>query len=481
MVYSLFYVEDLIALLRSGQTFVLNGFDWLFNVTVLAMALVCAFVYLSPYGKRRIGGEGAKPVIKLKYWFGIVLCSSVAAGLMFWSCAEPLYHLYNPPDASIPPESEEAINVAFSTLYCHWTFLPYSIYTALALLFAISYYDLGRAFSVSSMLLSSKKSSVFFKNFIDALCLFALVAGMAAALGAGVLMISGGLQSIFGIPQTPLVWLIIVGVIVLTFVLSSISGLYKGITWLSNFNMVLFGIFICLFVLLLFDDKIIKYTVLGVKEFVINGIPRSLGLGGVSDSWMNDWTSFYWAQWMAWAPVTALFLGRLGRGYTVRTFIKINLIYPSLFGVLWMSLFGGVSIILNESLEGHLHDLLIAGGPQDVIFGIFQEIPFTIGIGILFLVICFLSFVTSADTNTSAMSGLSTHGITPDQPEAPITTKILWGIMLALVSWVMISFADLDGIRILSVLGGFPILFICIVITGKLFLIGFHSFKSTKP
>jgi len=167
---------------------------------------------------------------------------------------------------------------------------------------------------------------------------------------------------------------------------------------------------------------------------------------------------------MAWAPVTALFLGRLGQGRTVREFIRVNLLYTSLFSMLWMSIFGGISITLDLNGGHELYGILASGGPQDVIFDIVNKLPLSKIAGLLLLLIVYISYVTAADSNTSAMSGLSTRDINPDRPEAPLSIKVMWGLLISIMSWVMISFAGIDGIKILSVLGGFPVLFLCIAI-----------------
>ena len=287
---------------------------------------------------------------------------------------------------------------------------------------------------------------------------------MAAALGAGVLTISGGVESILGVAQNPFLWAIIVIVIAVAFVISSASGLKRGIKWLSLINVVFFIIMILVMGGVLLSEEGLSLSIRGFTEYVAQFIPRSLGFSNLDRAWEQSWTSFYWANWMAWAPVTALFLGRIAVGRTVREFIRFNLVYTSLFSMIWMTIFGSISIMNDRDSNGSLYATLQEGGPQDVIFSLIEELSLGSTGSVIFLVIVFISYVTAADSNTSAMSSMSTQHLDSDEPEAPLMIKIVWGLIIAAMSWVMISFAGMDGIKILSIIGGFPILFLCIYI-----------------
>ena len=175
------------------------------------------------------------------------------------------------------------------------------------------------------------------------------------------------------------------------------------------------------------------------------------------DGWSYDWTLFYWANWLAWTPITALFLGRLGRGRTVREFLTVNLILPSLFGILWMTVFGGAALFFEDQ-NGQMYQTLQQNGPEAAIYALFNELPGTALLSVLFLGIAFISYTTAADSNTTAIAGVCTHGISPDAPEPGLAIKVIWGAVIGLIAWVMISFAGIDGIRMSSNLGGFPAL-----------------------
>lgn len=454
------------------NNWILTSFGKLFCVTALVMLLVVIAAYISPLGKIKIGGPSAKPLLSRWKWFSIVLCTTVAIGILFWSAAEPVFHFIRPPAFSgVKPGSAEAAKFAMSTMFLHWTFTPYAIYTVPSLVFALVYYNSRGSYSLGALVQPICKHAVTKSvgELIDAICLYSLVAGMAAALGAGMLTLAGGVEKLFGISVTPFTLGVAAVSIVFAVGFSSVSGLMNGIRILSDWNAKIF------FALLLFvfvtgpTLYIIQLGGISLIEYITDVIPRTAAIGAENDvGWFNGWTVFYWAVWMAWAPVTALFLGRIGYGYSVREYIVFNFVLPSVFGIVWMSVFSGAAI--NFQMEGvtNLHQTIVEGGVEQAIYALFAQLPGAKIISFFFIGISFLSFVTAADSSISAMGGISSTGISPESPEASMGVKILWGVSVGLVAWVMVSFLGVDGIKMSSNLGGFPALFLLIVVTFAL-------------
>ena len=449
--------------MRQANDWILTRFGWLFSWSTLLFLVLCIVVYCSPLARIRIGGKAAKPLLSKFQWFYIALCTTIAIGILFWATAEPVYHLHEPPARTgIEPDSPAAATFALSTLFLHWTFTPYSIYTLIALLFALVYYNYRQPFSLGSLLypLTGKPLNARWGQVVDAVCLYSLVAGMAASLGAGILTLSGGIRQFADLGDSPFILPAIAGLIVITFIISSVSGLMKGIKTLSNIN---FYAFLALgaFVLLAGPvGYIFRSGAESLGDYLVHLAPRSLGIG-IDREWSESWTVFYWANWLAWAPVTAVFLGRLGVGYTVRDFIHFNLVFPALFSMLWMAVFGGTAIYIDHiSGTTDLYAVLQQQGPESTIYAVLNALPYPRLTAAGFLFIAFISYVTAADSNTSAMSGLCSSGISPDSPEPPGWIKIVWGVVVGTVSWVMVSGAGIDGVRMASNLGGFPALFL---------------------
>lgn len=472
------------------NTWILDHFGWLFSVGGLFFLITVLAAYVSPLGRQRIGKS--EPILSKWRWFSITLCTTIATGILFWGTAEPLFHLHEPPaSALVSPNTEDAARFALSTMYMHWSFIPYSIYTLVALVFALMYYNKNQPFSLGALLypLIGRRAHGWIGTLLDSISLFSLIAGMAASLGAGLIILAGGLNQVFDIEYGPWSLGIIAFLIVGTFILSAVSGLMKGIKTLSDINIKLF-IVLAIFILITGPTLyILESGSAALLDFFLHFFRRSL-IGVVNDDvqWARDWTMFNWANWLAWAPISAIFLGRIGVGYTVREFIQINLFYPSLFGIAWMTIISGTTLNFDLfGVESPLYQVLVTdGGPSKVLFEVLAGLPWAGLMSAFFIFAAFLSYVTAADSNTSAMSGISSAGISPDSPEPAVGIKIVWGLLIGVIAWVMITFTStngssgLDGIRMLSNLGGFPVLFIVILVAFGLIKLIYQSFTIPK-
>ncbi len=476
LIFSLVDKDVFLEAVNSANTWILNHFDRAFSYTSFLMVTLCIAIYVSPMGNIKIGGPDAKPLLNKYRWFSIVLCTTIAVGILFWGSAEPLYHLSSPPK-SLPADTD-LVGFSMSTMYMHWSFTPYAIYTIPALLFALGYYNMKHRFSLSTMLFPITKNTdkKWWSVILDNICLFALVAGMSASLGAGILSISGGVQKLADLPSGTMLTGAIALVIVLSFTISAATGLLKGIRILSSINVTIFIVLVILVIIVGPAKELPGYLARGLKEYISNFIPHSLSFGSFSDkTWTHSWTTFYWANWMAWAPVSALFLGRIAYGYTVRQFIIFNWFIPALFGILWMTVFSGTSIY-QELNHGHvLGKTLQEQGPESVMYNIVSTFPFTGLFIVIFLVTMFISYVTAADSNTEAMAGISTEGLSPDSPEPPNYIKYLWGFLIGIVAWMMVSFSGISGVKMLSNLGGLPTLFLLMLCCISMVILLFRS------
>lgn len=441
------------------KNFILNNFGWLFIGVAAASLVLCVVICFSPFGRVRIGGDEAKPLMSMWNWFAITICTTIAIGILFWSAAEPVSHLIKPPaELGIEAGSQAAITFSLSTMYIHWSFTPYSIYCVASLMFAFAFYNMRQPFSLGSTLapLVGSKIPQSFGNLIDAVCLFSLVAGMAAALGTGIILIGGGLQQLFGLESNYLLWAVIAGAIVVTFIVSSATGLMKGIRILSDINaklLLALGLVPLFFGpgcwLLMTDGGA------ALIDYAINFVPRTFDFA--PSEWAKSWTVFYWAVWLAWAPVTACFLGRIAYGRTVREFMLVNFILPSIFAIAWMTIFGGTAMHLQIETDS-LRPFVENKQEAFITFAVFKTFPWATALSIFYMCSAFVCFVTSSDSNVSAMAGISSSGISPDAPEGNPWLKVIWGVVVGSVAWIMISFSEsgVEGVKTLSNLGGFP-------------------------
>jgi len=436
------------------------NFGWLFSWSSFLFLILLIITYFSPIAKVKVGGAKAQPLLSKPRWFAISICTTIATGILFWGCAEPLHHLMSPPISDIAPGSQEAGAFALSTVFMHWSFTPYAIYCIAGLVFALSFYNLNRKFSVSSVLGFQSEG---LSTIVDVVCLYALIMGMSASLGTGIFSIIGGLNQVMGIEKSDL-WIGIIGfLVIVSFIISAVSGLQKGIKWLSSFNITGFILLAAFILFFGFPFEIIGYSLEGLQDYTTTFVQRSINVDSSMDQeWRYDWSVFYWANWFAWAPIASLFLGKIAKGYTVRDYINFNLIFPSLFTIFWMCIFSGTTLYLNDIHDGSLYEMMTRIDEESVMYGMLENLSLssvTIPFAILLI---FISYVTAADSNISAMASVSSHTENDSAVEPPVIVKVLWGVIIGTLTYVMLSTKGLDGVRILSVLGGFPALFIVI-------------------
>lgn len=504
VVFSFIDLTHFLSVVTSINDWILDSFSWLFSLSTLCLLLSLVIVFFSPLGKIKLGGKNAKPLLTKWKWFSITLCTTLATGILFWGAAEPMYHFYAPPESlDITPQSEDAAVFTMATMFMHWSFTPYAIYCLPALVFALCHFNLRMPFSIASSLtpLFGKYMTPAVGRVVDAVALFALVAGMASSLGTGILMLSGGLESVLGLPNTKTVLAVICATIVFSFVASAVSGLQKGIARLSSLNAQIF-IVSCAFVIIFGPTKyMFSLGFDGLVDYLHNFFARSLNTyTAEGDEWPKAWTVFYWANWYAWAPVVALFLGRIAKGYTVRQFITVNLVLPALFALLWMTTFSGSTLYFDQVLSGAIHSVMQTVGTEGAIYTLFDNLPASFITANLFIAITFISYVTAADSNTDTMSNLCssesatlqeehidevegervTSDVDRDDNTAPaslILLKFIWGISIGVIAWVMVSFASIDGIKMMSNLGGLPAMFIIICVNLSLFVLLLRAYR----
>ncbi|WP_148264854.1 BCCT family transporter [Collimonas fungivorans] len=474
---SIIDLQGALAVAGGVNHWILAHFSWLFSLTGVGMLLLCVWLYFSPIGQLRIGGAGAVPLLSRPRWFAVTLCTTLAVGVLFWTTAEPIYHLHSPAASwAAAPNSPAAASMAMSAMFLHWTFVPYAIYTVPAVVFALVFYNLRLPFSTGSMLkpLLGERMQGRTGQIVDAIALFALVAGMASSLGTGALAIVGGLNQLMDFPTSPSSIGLVIAAIVATFILSASSGLKKGIARLSAINA--YALFFIAFFLLCCGPTtfILGFGVEALGQFLSQFFRMAMMTGAAyKDEWVGSWTIFYWAVWFAWAPISAMFLGKIARGYTVRDMVLVNLVLPSLFSIVWIGIFSGTALSIDMTQQGLLKQMLDTQGVESILYTIFRQLPLSAVMIVVLLLVAFLNYVTAADSNTDAISNLCTDGFTADGVEQRnMWQKITWGLLIGVVSWIMTSFAGgVAGVKMMSNLGGLPALLIILGSAGSLIVL----------
>ncbi|MHC5348544.1 BCCT family transporter [Metapseudomonas furukawaii] len=464
--YSGYDKAALIGATTALNDLVMRNFAWLINGGAVFLVGVCSYAFFSRTADLRIGGADATPLLSPFKWFAVSLTTVIAMGILFWGAVEPILHFREPPAfLGIQAGSADAMSFSMSTMLVHWTITPYSIYTATALAFALAFHNLKMPFSIGSLLrpVLGRWVDGMGGQLIDALALFAVVIGMSATLNSGILAIGDGFSYLLGTGKSPQFYGLIAAVIIGATLISAASGLHRGIQTLARINTWLYFVGMAFIFVVGPTAFILGLGTESLGVYLTHFFERNLLTGtAANDQWAGWWTTAYFASWFGWAPLTCLFLGRIARGYTVRQFIWINLILPSLFGFAWFSIFSGSALFFDIGSEGGLYAVYQQQGLATVIYSLFEHLPGSLLLSALFIFACFITFITAADSNTDAIGALCSKGITADNIRSPLWVKALWGSAIAFVAWVSASYIGAEGIRMLMNLGGLPGTLICI-------------------
>lgn len=460
--------EAFLAAAKSVFNWINESFGWAFALSTLCFVICCMVLALSPAGNIRFGGDDAKPEFSAWNWFAMSLCGGIAIGIVFWGASEPIYHFASPP-GSLPlePFSAASAKWAMTITFLHWTISPYSLYVVCAIPIALAFHNHGQPFTVSSGLyfLMGDRCHGWFGKMIDCLCLFSIACGVTVSLGWGLAQVSSGLSFLFGFESSKFLYGVCAVVIVATYTISSYTGIAKGIQILSNNNA---KIFIAIMVFVFVTGPTLFVLDLGVESlgaYITNFFDISLWMGAATDEqWPRWWSLFYWATWMAFAPIVGLFLARLVRGRTLRQFIAVNLIAPAVFGMIWFAIFGGSAIHMQLTKTFDLWGTISSKGVEYTVFSFLQQFPLSSIVIPIFLITVVISFVTLADSMTTCVAAMSTKGMTAGDSEAPAFLKILWGIVMGLLAYIMISTSGVDGVKMIGTIAGLPIMFLMIAL-----------------
>jgi choline-glycine betaine transporter len=459
LLISTFSYNTFESIMSTAQSLVINNFQWLFNGLTLVATLIMISCLFLPIKNVRFGGSQCRPLMKFSTYVWIVLCTYLAAGILLWACAEPLEHIYNPPsNITEGPLSGASIRWAMQTMFLEWTFSPAAIYGLPGLLFAFVFFNMKKKYSIGSMLsvtLGDQRSSKITPA-VECICLFCLVCGMAASMGFGVMLLSGGISNLTGISNGTYLYIICGLCIVVAFIASATSGVLNGIRILSNVNSTAYFI-LGAFVLLTGPTAYILDLLLeSIGGYITNFFSISLWTSASEgDGWSRWWPTFYMCCWLAWMPIAALFLGKISKGFTVKEAVMALFVIPSLFSMVWIGLFSGSAIYYELNGVG-VYEAIQTSGTEAGVFTVLRQLPLSKLTIPIFLVIVFLAFVTAADSNTNAMAGLCCEGLNADDTEAPAVLKIVWGATTGVLCLVAVCGSGTDGIKELCNVGGFP-------------------------
>ncbi|WP_431027027.1 glycine betaine uptake BCCT transporter [Lysinibacillus sp. LZ02] len=464
---SAFVIWGIVAPVQLGEVmnrtkgFFLESFGWFYQLSATFFLLFALFLIFSKYGKIKLGTGDDKPEFKNSTWFAMLFSAGMGIGLLFFGVSEPISHFVNPPIGE--GGTGEAAKISLRYTYLHWGFHAWAIYSVIGLILA--YYKFRKQqpglLSVTLTPLLGDRAKGTVGTIVDAIAVFATIFGVATSLGLGATQINGGLHYVIpAVPNNFTVQLIIMAVVTVLFILSASTGLKKGISLLSNANLVLAIIILFTFLFLGPTGFVLDLFTTTLGSYVQNLPSMGLRLTPFNKeqaSWIQDWTIFYWAWWIAWAPFVGTFIARVSRGRTVREFMIAVLVIPTIVCAFWFSVFGGTAIYF-EFFEG----ANISGeGLETALFAVYNLLPFSNVLVVVTLLLITTFFVTSADSATFVLGMQTTHG----DLNPPNVVKIVWGLFLSASAVVLMLSGGLEAMQTAIIVSAFPLIFVLIAMT----------------
>ena len=441
---------------------------WLATLVGFACLLLLIITAFSKFGKVTLGGKTAKPTLSTFNWFALVLTGTIASGILIWGFAEPVYHMMDPATAltGIEPMSNEAELFAMETMYMHWSFIPYALYTVPAVVFGYMLYNAKAKYSSASQLapMLGRANTPLVADIIDALLMFCIGVSMAACFGQGLVNLVGCSASLFG-TEINNFWLLIFTIIIAIIAIgSAISGVQKGMKLCSQVNVWGYVFMFGAILLLGPTGYILGISTESFGGFLFHFLERAMWTGTVVDSnWPQSWTTFYWASWMAWGPTTGIFIASVSYGRKIRDVILLTVGGCASVGIIMTSITAGSTIYTQvngiEDLVTAVNEYGIGAVPYAVLETLAGS---KIIIAVIFVVII-LTLVTAVNSNIIAMSGLSCKEANNKDGSdiTPWYVKLAWGVVVAMMAYIaMARFGGYDGIKTLSNIGGILALFL---------------------
>ncbi|NUS44820.1 MAG: BCCT family transporter [Mycobacteriaceae bacterium] len=443
----------------------MHNAGWAFVLAASGFVVFALWLALSRYGRIPLGGVDEKPEFSTVSWVAMMFSAGMGIGLMFYGVSEPLAHYAEPPPGTGPTNPGERMTTAMATTLFHWTLHPWAIYAVVGLAIAYSTFRRGRRKTISAVftsLIGRRAADGAAGRLIDVLAIIATVFGSAASLGLGALQIRSGLEVLGWLTVSTGMLVGIIAVLTAAFVLSAVSGVERGVQWLSNINMVLAAV-LALFVfvagptILILD--LLPTSLAGYLGSLAQLAGRTEASGGAgTEKWLSTWTVFYWAWWISWTPFVGMFIARISRGRTIRQFVGGVILVPSTVSLLWFAVFGGTAMRLRSE------DALHGKNTQEAqLFGVLHEYPLATVSSLVVMALVAIFFVSGADAASIVMGTLSQRGALEPRRAA----VVFWGVVTGMVGAIMLLVGSggggaLTGLQNLTILAAAPFVLVMI-------------------
>lgn len=440
--------------------------DWAWEVVVFGCLVFLAWLAFSRYGSVKLGGPDDKPEFSTFTWISMMFCGGSGAGLVYWALVEPLWYVAAPP-FGIEAGSAEAASWSLAYGVFHWGFSAWATFAVPAIAFGYMYYVRKKPFLYPSYAcrgVLGKWSDGWVGKLIDAIVIIGMVGGMATSLGFVIPMLSKITADYMGIADTVGLQMIVSLVFLCIYGWSCYQGLKGGIAKLADANMYLSFILLAFVLIVGPTAFLFSFFADNMGVLLNNFLRMSFYTDPITKSgFPQDWTSFYWAWWLAWAMYVGLFVARISKGRTIRALIANCVFSATAACMLFFLIFGGyqIDLIFNQGVD--LISILKEQGGPAVTSAFLQTLPFSGFMIPFFVFIMFISQATGVDAASFTMANMACYEV-QDGVEPPKWSRIVWALLLFFATTGLLLVGGMNAVKLSSVLTAVPVLFLLVIL-----------------
>ncbi len=470
---SVLFTEQTFYIFTTTKSKISSNFGWLYILAVSVFFIFNIVIAFSKVGSVKLGADGQEPDFTYLSWLAMLFSAGMGIGILFYGVSEPLYHYLNP--ITVSGTNTKSANFAMSTTFFHWGAHAWSIYCTVGLSLAYFHFRKNKPLSIRSALypLFGSKINGLLGDLIDVMAIIGTLFGIATSLGLGSIQINSGLEYILGIENNIYNQTIIIIVVSIVAIFSVYSGIDKGVKRLSELNTALAFILLVVVMLLLPTVQILESLTQNISIYLRDIFPRTfnmyayeINLGDIEKtSWLENWTLFYWAWWIAWAPFVGIFIAKISKGRTIREFVIGTVLVPTIITIVWFTVFGSGAIITETNLGS-----VAVNGVVDFnysIFNLFQNLAFGKIISVVTIILIAMFFITSSDSGSLVIDNIACKGVESGKK----WSRIYWAILEAIVAITLLAIGGekaLVGLQAASLIVALPFVIIILALVLSL-------------
>ena len=449
VVCAIAFTDTVDAVFGTSSNWILTNLGWFYILGVTTFLIFLIWIATSRFGKVRLGPSDSKPEYSDLTWFCMLFAAGIGSILMFWGVAEPISHFAEPPQQNADPESVEAAQEAMGFTLYHFGLHTWTIFTLPALAFGYFVYRKGLPFRVSSIFYPFIGERIHggIGRAIDIFAVLGTLFGVAVTIGLGTMQMNSGLNTLFGVEENRLNQVILIAIVTSIAVTSVASGLDVGIKWLSQVN-ILLAVALLLFIFLAGSSLFLVRGIIETTGVYLEWlVPLAFWNDTFGDSgWQGSWTVFYWAWTITWSPFVGIFIARISKGRTIRGFVLGVLGLPTIFSIVWFSVFGlsAFEIELNRG-GGLVEEVVVQEDIPGALFAFLEHYPWPAFVSAMAILIVIIFFTTSADSASLVVDMLCSGW-----QVSPTRQRIFWGITQGVVAATVLTATGLGGLEALQ-------------------------------